>query len=181
MALPTWELIRAAGLTSYFLLFVSAACGILFSIKVATHKTNQLLQITHQSAGWISLLFGLFHGLLLYIDTYKPYTLTEIFIPFTTKEETLLNGFGTISLYLLVLLFISGDIMKKIGAKVWRRIHGLALPLVIIASVHGILLGTDASNAWAIILYAGALAIILSLLIVKLLLIKAKTKKVVSA
>ncbi|HHW37875.1 MAG TPA: ferric reductase [Bacillales bacterium] len=181
MALPTWEFIRAAGLASYFLLFVSVACGLLFSIKAAKPKTNQLLQITHQSAGWFSLLFGLFHGLLLNIDTYKPYSLVGIFIPFTTNDAPLLNGLGTISLYIMVLLFISGDLMKKVGAKVWKKIHRLALPMVILISIHGIMLGTDAGNGWAIILYASTLAIILSLLIVKLLLLKAKTKKVVSA
>ncbi len=181
MSLPTWELIRAAGLTSYFLLFVSVSSGLLFSIKAAKPKTNQLLQVAHQSAGWFSLLFGLFHGLLLYIDTYKPYSLVEIFIPFTTKDEPLLNGLGTISLFIMVLLFISGDLMKKVGAKVWKKIHRLALPMVILISTHGIMLGTDSSNGWAIVLYASSLAIILSLLIVKLLLIKAKTKKVISA
>lgn len=181
MSIPTWEFIRAAGLTSYFLLFVSVTCGLLFSIKVAKPKTNQLLQVTHQAAGWFSLLFGLFHGLLLYIDTYKPYSLVEIFIPFTTKEAPILNGLGTLSLYIMVLLFISGDLMKKVGAKVWKKIHGLALPMIILISIHGISLGTDTSNVWATILYAGTLAIILSLLIVKLLLLKAKPKKVVSA
>lgn len=181
MTLPTWELIRAAGLTSYFLLFVSVTFGLLFSIKAAKPKTNQLFQVTHQSAGWFSLLFGLFHGLLLYIDTYKPFSLVEIFIPFTAEEAPLLNGLGTISLYLMVLLFISGDLMKKVGAKVWKKIHRMALPMVILLSIHGIMLGTDSSNGWAIILYASSLAIILSLLIVKLLLLKTKTKKVVSA
>ena len=179
-ALPTWELIRAAGLTSYFLLFVSVTCGLLFSIKAAKPKINQLLQVTHQSAGWFSLLFGLFHGLLLYIDTYKPYSLVEIFNPFTTKEAPLLNGLGTISLYIMVLLFLSGDLMKKVGVKVWKKIHRLALPMVIFICIHGILLGTDTRNGWAIFLYASTLAIILSLLIVKLLLLKAKTKKVAS-
>ncbi|HHY74854.1 MAG TPA: ferric reductase [Bacillus bacterium] len=182
MTLPTWELIRASGLTSYFLLFLSVACGLLVSIKAANPKTNQLLQVTHQSAGWFSLLFGLFHGLLLYIDSYKPYSLVEIFIPFTTKEATVLNGLGTISLYFIVLLFISGDLLKKIGSKVWRKIHRLALPMVILISIHGIFLGTDTNAAWVMILYTGSLAIIFSLLIVKLLLLlKAKTKKTASA
>jgi len=181
MALPTWEMIRAAGLTSFFLLFLSVAFGLFLSMKVANPKVNKIFQILHQSTGWFSLLFGLFHALLLYIDTYKPYTLVEIFIPFTRSEDTLLNGFGTLSFYFMLLLFISGDLMKKIGAKVWKKIHRLALPCFVFISIHGILLGTDTEENWAIILYAGSLAMIISLLIVKLLLLKSKAKKPVSA
>lgn len=180
MAFSIWEFIRAAGLTSFFLLFVSVCAGLLLSNKVSHSKVNKYLQLVHQSTGWYSLLFGFFHGLLLFINQYEPYTLVEIFIPFMTNEHQILNGIGTLSLYIFILLFLSVDLMKKIGATVWKKIHRLALPAFILVSIHGILLGTDTKEVWAIILYTSSLAAIFALLIVKLLIPKNKANKVES-
>lgn len=180
MEIPTWELIRAAGFTSFLLLFLSVAAGLLLGNKIGSGKINKHIQVIHQSTGWFSLLFGLFHSLLLYIDHYQPFTLAEIFIPFMATDHRVINGIGTISLYLFILLFLTGDLMKKVGAKVWKKVHRLALPCFILLSIHGIFLGTDSKEIWAIILYTSSLAIVFALLLVKLLLIKQKANKAVS-
>ncbi|NSL50857.1 ferric reductase-like transmembrane domain-containing protein [Calidifontibacillus erzurumensis] len=176
MVVPIWELTRSAGLTSYFLLFLSVAAGLILSMKINL-KLNKHLQVIHQSAGWYSLLIGLFHILLLNINTHHPYTLTEILIPFTAKEHAILNGIGTISLYVMVILFLSGDLITNIGAKVWKKIHRLALPSYILISIHGIFIGTDTKEEWVMILYTSSLAVIFSLLIVKLLKLKSTQKE----
>lgn len=176
MLLPTWELIRASGLTSFFLLFLSIIGGLLLSLKIIPAKSNKAFHVFHQSTGWFALLFGLFHGLLLTIDHYQPFSLIEILIPFTAKDQPLLNGIGTISLYFMMVLFLSADLLKKIGANVWKMIHRLSLPCFVFLSIHGILLGTDTEEMWAIILYTSTLVMVFSMLIVKLLLVKTKSK-----
>ena len=40
------------------------------------------------------------HLLLLMIDQYEPYTISEIVLPFSANYQALLSGLGTIAFYL---------------------------------------------------------------------------------
>jgi methionine sulfoxide reductase heme-binding subunit len=151
--LSTWNVIRASGLTSYLLLFLSVSLGMFCYGKWIEPKYRSVLLIMHHLFGWTGFLFGMLHGLVLMIDNYQPFSFKMVLIPFTAQYLPLASGLGTISLYLMVAVLISSDWMKTFGRKVWRFIHYLALPSYLLALIHGIAAGTDTGSLWARLLY----------------------------
>jgi methionine sulfoxide reductase heme-binding subunit len=49
-------------------------------------------------------------------------------------------------------------VRRRIGARVWRRLHWLTYALFALATFHGITAGTDTARPWAFALYVGAVA-----------------------
>ncbi len=63
-------------------------------------------------------------------------------------------AFGTISLYALLLVVLSGILRgRKTGTKVWRVLHFLTYPTFIATTIHGFFTGTDSTHLWAYVLY----------------------------
>ena len=172
--LSVWVTTRAAGLTSYMLLFASVAAGLLQGGAWARGPVKAKLNMVHQWCGWFGLLFGMVHGLVLLFDRYIGYSLADLLIPFKASGDRLWMGMGIVSLYLLLLLIISSDLLKKIGKKVWRFIHFLAMPTYLMALVHGIMLGTDSRQAPMIALYAVTGVTVLILLVKRIAALRRK-------
>lgn len=166
---PVWDTSRSLGLTSYLLLFISMVAGILQSLKVMPPKSKANLAAVHTLGGWLGLLFGLTHGLVLLFDTYVGYSIGEILIPFTAKKNPVEIGFGTISLYMIFLLVLSSDLLKNLGKKVWRSIHFLAFPAFLLALYHGISIGTDIAVPGIKLLYAVTGSVVAFLVVIRIL------------
>ncbi|WP_322922333.1 ferric reductase-like transmembrane domain-containing protein [Paenibacillus campi] len=141
-----WYTSRAAGLTAYLLLFAAVSAGLLQGSSFAKGKRKAIVSLIHQWCGWFGLLFGMMHGLVLVFDDYIGYSIWNIVIPFTAPYKPILTGIGTITLYMFLIIMLSSDMMKKVGKKVWRAIHFLALPTYGMALMHGMLLGTDTAS-----------------------------------
>ncbi|WP_163853267.1 ferric reductase-like transmembrane domain-containing protein [Paenibacillus elgii] len=154
--LSTWGVIKAAGFTSYLCIFVSVVLGAFSYGTAVPAKLRGILLPAHQLAGWLGFLFGLLHGAVLTIDTYQPFSLAEILIPFTAKFHPWASGLGTVALYILAAILISSDCIKSLGKKAWRAVHRLSYPLVILAFLHGLSDGSDSDKIWAFPLYAGS-------------------------
>jgi predicted ferric reductase len=148
-----WDTTRALALTSYLLLFGSIVAGILQSMKIMPPKSRANLSIAHTLTGWLGLLFGVTHGLVLLYDTYVGYSIVEILIPFAAKKDPMEIGLGVIAMYIIFLLVLSSDLLKRLGKKVWRSVHYLAFPAFLMALYHGISIGTDTAIPGIKIMY----------------------------
>ncbi|MCJ8011580.1 ferric reductase-like transmembrane domain-containing protein [Paenibacillus sp. KQZ6P-2] len=152
--LTTWGVIKAAGLSSYLLLFVSVCLGTFAHSKWIVPRKRALILTTHQWTGWFGLMFGILHGTVLTIDSYKPFHVAEILVPFLTNDMRVATGLGILTLYMLLAVQISSDLLKRIGKKVWRTVHYLPFPAYLLSLLHGILAGSDSSSIAARMMYA---------------------------
>jgi sulfoxide reductase heme-binding subunit YedZ len=165
---PVWNTIRAAGLTSYLLMFVSVAAGISHSFSFFKPKRKKQFLLVHQSSGWFGLLFGMIHGLVLSFDQSIHFPLSDILIPFTSDYKPISTGLGTISLYILFVLIITSDFIKQLGRKTWKAIHFLAFPGYLLALYHGITSGTDTQQPLILGMYSITGCIVLILLFLRI-------------
>lgn len=165
---PVWNTIRAAGLTSYLLMFVSVAAGISHSFSFFKPKRKKQLLLVHQSSGWFGLLFGMIHGLVLSLDQSIHFSLSDILIPFTSDYKPISTGLGTISLYILFVLIITSDFIRQLGRKTWKAIHFLAFPGYLLALYHGITSGTDTQQPLILGMYSITGCIVLILLFLRI-------------
>jgi methionine sulfoxide reductase heme-binding subunit len=172
-----WIIIRVTGLTAYFLLTLSLLAGIYRHIP---RKKGSILAF-HQIIGQVALLCIGIHACLLLYDSYEPYSLQAILIPFASSRDPILIGIGTIATYLLIIVVFTSDFMKEFGRSVWKKVHYLVFPLWLLSAIHGLFLGTDSETIWAEILYGStSLAVIFATLFLVLMMNRKKQRSVSS-
>ncbi|WML40064.1 ferric reductase-like transmembrane domain-containing protein [Neobacillus sp. OS1-2] len=163
-----WTLIRVSGFLAFYFMTLSLAIGLFSSFSIMKKKKARFLSY-HQTSGWYGLLTILFHILLIWQDQYVPYSLRELFVPFMAKNEPLFSGLGTLSFYLFLIVIGSSDFfIKKMGVKKWKKIHFAVIPAWIFMLVHGLAIGTDSSEPWALLIYLLSSSFILVLLFMRI-------------
>ncbi|KQL43518.1 ferric reductase [Brevibacillus choshinensis] len=164
---PTWELIRFFGLLSYFMLFTGVGLGICYSMPGWAPKTKGRLYKIHSAASVSGMFLGVFHAMLLVIDTYMPFSWGELLFPFTASHSPLLNGLGTITAYGMVAIILTTDLRNKLNKKVWRAVHLCSYPTFVMALIHGMGVGTDTREGWIILFYVFTFTAVTILLIAR--------------
>lgn len=165
--LSNLNLIRASGFLAYFLLTLSIMAGVMQKLSSFQHQKSLLMEM-HKFSGWTGTLTVVFHATLLLVDHYVPYQIWEILIPFTAKNEPLYSALGTISFYFFFIVMATSDFfVKKLGFKLWKKIHFLMIPAWVFMSLHGILIGTDSNQLWAILIYSAGIVLISALLVIR--------------
>jgi sulfoxide reductase heme-binding subunit YedZ len=158
--LSTWIWIRASGFLAFYFMTLSLSFGLLSSFSIMKKKKARLIAL-HQTSGWMGLLTIMFHMLLILQDKYAPYSLIELLLPLAAKNKPLFSALGTLSFYLFLLVIVTSDFwIKKLGIKLWRKIHLTVIPAWMLMLVHGVVIGTDSREPWAIFLYASSCSLI---------------------
>ena len=159
-----WYVTRAAGLTGYFLLWLSMIWGFGIGSKIF----QPILEGTftydfHEHLSLIGLGFILLHVVVLMFDKFLPFNLIQILIPFTDSYRPLWVGLGIISFYILVLVTVTFYLRQQIGSQAFRYIHVLSLVSYVGSTMHGLFAGTDSALPTAMFLYAGTFLVFIFL------------------
>jgi len=139
-----WFVTRAAGFTSYLLLWLIVMFGLGLS-------TNVAYRIMSPTTGWtIHRTLGLslagtvsFHigGLLL--DSFIHLKVVEVFVPFVSTFRTTPLALGIIGFYIILPVIVTSLVSITRHARFWRLTHYLTLPMFVLLFLHGLLIGTD--------------------------------------
>jgi DMSO/TMAO reductase YedYZ heme-binding membrane subunit len=164
-----WYAARAGGLTAYLLLSASVCLGLLLSGKARLKRWPRFaLEDVHRFLGILAGVFVAIHGGALLLDSFVPFSLSQVLVPGTSSYRPLAVGFGVVAAELLVALAVSNHYRRRIPHGVWRRLHMLNLVVWALALVHGLTAGTDATTTWALTLYVGSAWCVLTLFIYRL-------------
>jgi predicted ferric reductase len=167
-ALP-WIAERVFAFMAYWVITASVVYGLLLSTKLLSRFAHHPVMFTlHRDLAAIALGLAGIHGTLLMLDTKIPFSAWEVMIPFLSPYEPVWVAAGQIALYMLALVSVSWYLRKKIGVQSWRAIHGVMLLAFIAATAHGLLIGTDGDEVWAVWVYSIATAMVAFLLIYRL-------------
>ncbi len=141
-----WYVTRAAGLTSYFLLWFSMIWGLAISSKIF-HPTIEgtFSYDFHEFLSLLGLGFILLHVIVLLLDRYLPFSIWQILIPFTDSYRPLWVGLGIIGFYITLLVTVTFYMRQQIGTAAFRSIHVLSLLGYLVAVGHGLFAGTDSA------------------------------------
>lgn len=139
-----WHLVRSSGVVSYVLLLTSTVWGLFISSQFVKDWSPGPVSMTlHTTVSWLALLLGLGHGLLLMFDDYFTYTFFDVLVPFIGPYRPEVVGLGTLAFWITLVVSLSFPFKKRIGHKVWKRLHYLSYIAFGMTSVHGLLAGTD--------------------------------------
>lgn len=147
-----WYTARAGGIVSWALLVLSVVWGLLLSARLRPGRVGPawLLDL-HRFLGGLAVVFLGVHLAGVLLDSYVPFSIAGVLIPFASSWHPVWVAWGVVAMYLLLAVEITSLLRRRLSAKVWRRTHMLSLPLLLLATVHFIVSGTDADQPYAFV------------------------------
>jgi sulfoxide reductase heme-binding subunit YedZ len=151
---PTfWLLARALGLTAYAMLTLS----VLFGLVLRARPFRSLKPAAVTDLHRLLALFGLTalagHAVALVLDTTVKVTVPSLFIPGLISYRPFWTSVGVLAAEMMVLVYLSFGMRKRIGTKNWRRLHWATYGIFAAATLHGLAAGTDSRRPWVFALY----------------------------
>jgi predicted ferric reductase len=159
-----WYVTRAAGLTAYFLLWLSMVWGMGISTKIFRSAVDGTYTYDfHEFLSLLGLGFVVLHVVVLMLDKFLPFTLAQVLVPFIDSYRPLWVGLGIIGFYIFLLVTVTFYLRSRIGVQAFRSIHLLSLIGYLGATLHGLFAGTDSALATTKLLYLGTLLVVVFL------------------
>ena len=150
----TWYVVRASGILAFVLLTVSVVLGLAVSGKARSSRWPRFaIEDVHGFAGVLAGIFIVLHGFALLVDSYMPFSLSQLIVPGTSSYRPLAVTLGVLSAELLAALALTNRFRKEIPYRIWRRAHYANFVVWSFALLHGLLGGSDTGTVWAELMY----------------------------
>jgi methionine sulfoxide reductase heme-binding subunit len=156
---PTfWLLARATGLASYVLMTTSVLAGLVVKSRPFGRAIKPAAAIQmHRTLALLSLGALALHGLALVLDESVHIELGALLVPGLAPYRPLWTGAGVLAGELMLIVYGSFALRKRIGIRNWRRLHYATYLAFAGATAHGVMAGTDSGQPWVTGLYLGAI------------------------
>ena len=138
-----WLAGRSAGMVAMLLLTASVVLGLAMAARAVPRRWRRDAVGLHQHLAIISLGAIAGHGLLLAADPWLKAGVGGIAVPFAIGYRPLWTGLGVIGGYLAAILGLSFYVRRRIGARLWRRMHRFTAVAYVLALAHALGSGTD--------------------------------------
>jgi hypothetical protein len=147
-----WYTARASGIVAWGLLVLSVVWGLLLSSRVRPGgvRPSWLLDL-HRFLGGLAVVFLGVHVAAIVLDSYVQFSLVDVLVPLASSWHPGWVAWGIVAMYLALAVEITSLLRARIPAKLWRRTHVLALPLLVLATIHFVVAGTDADQPYAFV------------------------------
>lgn len=144
-----WLASRASGLVALALITLSVGVGLAMAGR-AFQKPGlaRKLMALHEHAALGGLIAIAVHGITLLGDAWLHPGPVGIAVPFAMDYEPVFTGLGIVGGYLAAALGLSFYARRRIGPKLWRKLHKATLLVYVLSVVHTLGAGTDASEPW---------------------------------
>ena len=154
---PTfWLLARASGLTAYTLLTASVLAGLVVKSRPFRSLKRAAVTDTHRFLALLGLAAIGLHGVTLLFDRTVHLTPAALLVPGASPYKPLAVGIGVLAAELMLVVYASFALRRRIGTRNWRRLHWATYAIFAAATVHGLSAGTDTAQPWAFAVYLAA-------------------------
>ena len=154
-----WYAARASGVAAYVVLTIVVCLGITLAGKAQSQRWPRFAaEDVHRFGGLLVGSLIVIHVGAIAVDSFLPFSLTQLLVPFTATYRPLWTGLGIAAAELLLALAITNHYRKRLPYGVWRSVHYLNFAVWGAASLHGMFAGTDRSATWLAVLYGVGVA-----------------------
>jgi methionine sulfoxide reductase heme-binding subunit len=162
-----WITSRAAGTVALVLASLAASLGLLMALRVRVRASRGPdMRIAHEVLALSTMVAIAVHGLALVGDQYLHPSLLDVTVPFAGSYKTLWTSLGIISGWTLIILGLAYYARRRIGMDRFRRLHRFTALAWLMGLAHSLGEGTDAGQAWFLVMIglvaAPALALIVT-------------------
>jgi sulfoxide reductase heme-binding subunit YedZ len=161
-----WITARAAGLALLCMLSISAALGLVASVKAGSPQRRAILQYVHRSAAMLSVALLVVHVVAIVLDTYAGVGVLGALVPLASGYRPFAVALGALSAYAMLITVALGLARSKFAASAraarsWRALHIASSALWVTAVIHALLAGTDTgAGGWARLIVYGCIAVV---------------------
>jgi predicted ferric reductase len=150
---PTlWYVTRAAAISAYILLTLTACLGLVRSSVQAARVRSAgliwLLDEAHQYTAALAAVFIALHLVSLLFDPVVPFTLANLLVPIDEPYRQTAVTLGVFSLYALGAVLLSSWMRRSLPYGFWRGLHFASFLAFALVTLHGILAGADSTQPW---------------------------------
>ena len=165
-----WELARATGFAAYLLLLVSVGVGLVLSLQWRSVRWPRFISTElHEFLTLLALLVIGAHTFAIALDPFMRFTTAELIIPFASHYRPVWMAWGILASYLIIAIWLSKRLRTKVGYGWWHRFHYLTFGAYLLATLHGLGMGSDSRTTWGGLIYAAGFLLVTSLLAARLL------------
>ncbi len=144
-----WLVGRASGIVALGLVAFAVLLGLTMSTKLLRRPgVGRTLVRLHEHVALVSMGAIAVHGLALLGDPWLRPGVGGLTIPFTMSYRPLFTGLGIVAGYLAALLGLSFYARRRIGVKLWRKLHRATVLVWVLGVVHTLGAGSDAATQW---------------------------------
>jgi len=144
-----WLVGRASGIIALGLVTVAVLLGLTMSTKLLRKPgIGRTLMRLHEHIALAGLGAIVVHGLALVADPWLRPGVSGVTIPFTMAYRPAFTGLGIVAGYLAALLGLSFYARRRIGVKLWRKLHRATALVWVLGVVHTLGAGSDAATQW---------------------------------
>jgi sulfoxide reductase heme-binding subunit YedZ len=147
-----WITSRAAGTLALLLASAAVCLGVAMGTRLLKRPAAPDLRIVHETLSLAAMVAIAVHGLSLLGDAYLHPSLLDVTVPFTSQYKTGWTSVGIISGWAVIALGLSYYARARIGQERWRRLHRFTAVAWVLGLVHSLGEGTDAGQAWFLIM-----------------------------
>lgn len=144
-----WLAGRASGVVALMLVTASVALGLTMASKVIRRRgVAPMLARVHEQTALAGLVAITVHGATLLADPWLHPGVSGVLVPFTMGYRPLFSGLGVVAGYLAALLGLSFYARRRIGARLWRKLHRATVLVWALGVAHALGAGSDAGSLW---------------------------------
>lgn len=137
------DLCAYLGLAAVGAIGVNLLLGGLISLRYSPsrywpHRHVNLFAL-HQWTAYVAVVLMLSHPLVLLFVRQPRFGWFDILLPVGSPLQPVVNTLGAVALYLIVLVLVTSLLRHRMSRKVWRNLHYLVYPAVVLLLVHSIL------------------------------------------
>jgi methionine sulfoxide reductase heme-binding subunit len=139
-----WNLIRAAGIGAYLMLWASVTWGLVATTSIFGRRVPKATSVAlHQAFSTVGLLLLAAHLGILLVDRFMPFSPLDLVIPMRATYRPVGVTFGIAAMFAMIVVLLSSWGRRLVGTTIWRHLHALSVPAFSLALVHGLMTGTD--------------------------------------
>jgi DMSO/TMAO reductase YedYZ heme-binding membrane subunit len=155
-----WYLTRTSGILAWALLGASVALGLLQSARSTPNRSPAWFVDLHRGLAGVGCWALGVHLVALLADSFANLELLDLLVPLRPDVSPGGVAWGIVAFYLVAVVEITSLAIRRLSWRTWRRVHYLGLAVFWLATLHGLLAGTDAQSP---LLWIPAVALLVTL------------------
>jgi sulfoxide reductase heme-binding subunit YedZ len=161
-----WYATRASGIAAYVILTAVVCIGISMGGKAQSTRWPRFsVEDIHRFGGLLVGALISIHVVTIALDSFLPFSVVNLVVPFTSSYRPLWTGVGIAAAELLLALAITNHYRKRLPYSFWRKAHYANFAVWALASLHGVMSGTDRGVWWLAMIYGLCMAPVAALLV----------------
>ena len=161
-----WITSRAAGMAALLLSSASVGLGLMMGGRLIKRRGPDL-RVTHEALSLATMAALAVHAFVLLGDGYLKPSLADVTLPFASSFARVWMTTGIVAGWAMVILGLAYYARTRIGVERWRRLHRLTALAWLMGIAHALGQGTDAGQAWFLVVTGVAAIPALALLIAR--------------